>query len=50
MYLIQYWLDTTGIQLMVKYLFNWSKAAEAPPRLQLTMQAPGLPWDMALLP
>ena len=38
----QYWDDTTGILLMVKYLFSRSKAALAPPRRQFTTQAAGL--------
>lgn len=49
----QYWLDATGIPLMVKYLFSWSKVAEQPPLLATATEAPTfivlsnrVPWNM----
>ena len=36
----QYWLEATGMPLMVKYLFSWSKVAEQPPRLATATDAP----------
>ena len=42
MHLIQYVPETTGILLMVKYLFSWSKVAVAPPLRQETTAAPNL--------
>ena len=38
--LFQYWLDATGIPLMVKYLFSSSNVADSPPRLAETTLAP----------
>ena len=38
--LFQYWLETTGMPLMVKYLFSSSKVAEQPPRRATAIQAP----------
>ena len=40
--MFQYFEDTTGIQLMVKYLFSASSAAVVPPRRAETTAAPGL--------
>ena len=38
--LFQYWLEATGIPLMVKYLFSSSKVAEQPPRRATVTLAP----------
>ena len=38
--LFQYWLEATGIPLMVKYLFSTSKEAVLPARRQETTAAP----------
>lgn len=38
----QYWLETTGIWQIVKYLFSLSNVELAPPRRQLTTHAAGL--------
>lgn len=40
--LFQYWELTTGMQLMVKYLFRRSKVALAPPRRHTATAAAGL--------
>ena len=39
----QYWDETMGILQIVKYWFNCSNVAEAPPRRQDTTDAPSLP-------
>ena len=39
----QYCEETTGIRMMVQYLLRRSKVALAPPRRQVTTQAPNLP-------
>ena len=36
----QYWLEATGMPLMVNYLLSWSKVAEQPPRLATATDAP----------
>ena len=36
----QYWLEATGMPLIVKYLFSSSKVAERPPRRATTTLAP----------
>ena len=38
--LFQYWLEATGMPLMVKNLFNSSKTADRPPRRAATTAAP----------
>ena len=38
--MFQYWLLTTGMPLMVKYLFSTSKEEALPPRRQVTTAAP----------
>ena len=38
--LFPYWLEATGMPLMVKYLFSSSNVAESPPRLATTTDAP----------
>ena len=38
--LFQYWLEATGIPLMVKNLFSSSKVADNPPLLAQTTLAP----------
>ena len=38
--LFQYWLDATGIPLIVKYLLSSSNVADKPPRLATTTLAP----------
>ena len=38
--LFQYWLEATGMPLMVKNLFSSSKVADRPPRRAHTTAAP----------
>ena len=47
--MFQYWEDTTGICVIIKYLFSWSRVAVVPALLAEAMAAPGL-WAAALLP
>ena len=41
--IFQYWPETMGMELMEKYLFNWSIAALAPPLREEVMAQAGFP-------